>query len=80
MNDPITGEPERLYCKICGDYIPHGQAADILGQDVCSDCEKQITGEWPVTNDEPPARITCPDCGADIVNDGGCWYCENKPE
>lgn len=24
-------------------------------------------------------RSTCPDCGADIPNDGCCWYCENHP-
>ena len=31
-------------------------------------------------DDEPPARVICPDCGADIPNDGACWYCENRPE
>lgn len=27
-----------------------------------------------------PERIICPDCGADIINDGGpCFYCETNP-
>lgn len=26
-----------------------------------------------------PDRATCPDCEADIPNDGNCWYCENMP-
>lgn len=38
----------------------------------------------PMDNsDEPtqPERRTCPECGADIINDGGsCFYCETKPE
>ena len=25
-------------------------------------------------------RIKCSDCGADIPNDGNCWYCENEPK
>jgi hypothetical protein len=31
-------------------------------------------------DDDEPAMATCPDCEADIPNDGICWYCENKPE
>ena len=26
-----------------------------------------------------PNRIICPDCGADVINDGGCFYCETSP-
>jgi len=29
--------------------------------------------------DTTSERTTCADCGADIPNDGNCWYCENMP-
>lgn len=45
------------------------------------DCP-QGDGLWfePANTGLQADRQICPDCGADIINDGGsCFYCETKP-
>lgn len=60
-------------------YCEVGELLVQLDRVICAATGRGMPYDVEEIDDEPPARVTCPDCGADIVNDGNCWYCENKP-
>lgn len=83
VNQPII-------CDHCRDErkeaFPYG-VYDAVGKfwnDLCNDCFDELgcRYDWmDVDNadDKEAERVICPTCGANIPNDGICWYCENNP-
>jgi hypothetical protein len=64
-------EEEIRKCNICGEEWTDN------GEVICPFCGSDDTYIIDELDDEPPARVTCPDCGADIPSDGNC---ESRPE